>query len=146
MLENSRRLAELKWIVPVDFVWTADLRWHYINWWKTRKQRIRDENVTTDGSSWWYSTIYLMLKIIQSFSPTGVLAIIKRATRNKIKNDWLKKSGLLKKYPSLLKTFNNGLDLQKWMKRSFRKRYWSKQAYRLHNCYQIPNLPFLRLI
>lgn len=62
MFENSRRLAELKWIVPVDFVWTADLRWHYINWWKTRKQRIRDENVTTEGSSWWYSTIYLMLK------------------------------------------------------------------------------------
>ena len=62
MLENSRRLAKLKRIVPVDFVWTADLRWHYINWWKTRKQRIRDENVTTEGSSWWYSTIYLMLK------------------------------------------------------------------------------------
>lgn len=30
-------------------------------------------------------------KIIQSFSLTGVLPITKRATRNKIKNDWLKK-------------------------------------------------------
>lgn len=145
MLENSRRIDELKWIVPDDFVWTADLRWHYINWWKTRKQRIRDENVTTDGSSWWYSTIYLMLK---SFSPSHQLAFFRlpnvpQETKSKTIGS---KSGLLKNYPSLLKTFNNSLDLQKWMNRSFRKRYWSKQAYRLHNFYQIPNLPFLRFV
>ena len=40
MLKNSRRIDELKWIVPVDFVWTADLRWHYINWWKQENKEL----------------------------------------------------------------------------------------------------------
>ena len=135
-----------KWNVPVDFVWTADLQWHYINWWKTRKQRIRDENVTTEGSSWWYSTIYVMLKnhsvLLTNWRSSDYQTCHKKQNQKRL----AQKSGLLKKYPSLLITFNNSLDLQKWMNRSFRKWHWSKQAYHLHNFYQIPNLPFLRLV
>lgn len=139
MLEDSRRIDELKWIVPVDFVWTADLRWHYINWWKTRKQRIRDKNVTTEGSSWWYSTIYLMLKnrsvLLTNWRSSDYQTCHKKQIQTLGSN-----RGLLKIYPFLLKTLNHSLDLQKWMNISFcRKLHWSKQAYHLHNFYQIPN-------